>query len=91
MIATTYSNARANLKHYMDEARITGETICITAKGGNVILMSEDDYNNLMENYYLLSNPVMVRRFHEGLAAIAEGKGILLSLEDLKKMEEESK
>lgn len=89
MIATTYSNARANLKHYMDEARITGETICITAKGGNVILMSENDYNNLMENLYILTNRTMMKRLEQGLEDIRNGKYVEKTIDELLAMEKE--
>ena len=51
MIATNYSNVRNNLKKYCDKATDDYETVIITRKNDkNVVLMSEEEYNNLMEN-----------------------------------------
>ena len=57
MIATNYSEVRNNLKTYCDKATKDYETIIITRKNNeNVDLMSEEVYNNLMENLYIMSN-----------------------------------
>ena len=57
MIATNYSNVRNNLKKYCDKATDDYETVIITRKNDkNVVLMSEEEYNNLMENFYIMSN-----------------------------------
>ena len=57
MIATNYSEVRNNLKTYCDKATKDYETIIITRKNNeNVVLMSEEVYNNLMENLYIMSN-----------------------------------
>ena len=57
MIATNYSEVRNNLKTYCDKATKDYETIIITRKNNeNVVLMSEEKYNNLMENLYIMSN-----------------------------------
>jgi len=57
MIATNYSEVRNNLKAYCDKATKDYETIIITRKNNeNVVLMSEEEYNNLMENLYIMSN-----------------------------------
>lgn len=57
MIATNYSEVRNNLKTYCDKATKDYETIIITRKNNeNVVLMSEEEYNNLIENLYIRSN-----------------------------------
>ena len=57
MIATNYSNVRNNLKKYCDKATDDYETVIKTRKNDkNVVLMSEEEYNNLMENLYIMSN-----------------------------------
>ena len=87
MIATTYTNARANLKKYMEIAREEEEHIVITSKHGNSVLISEEEYNNLMENLYIMSNPAMVKRIQEGLEQLARGEVITMTMEQLKAME----
>ena len=57
MIATNHSSVRKNLKKYCDKVIDDCETVIITRKDEkNVVLMSEDEYNNLMENLYIMSN-----------------------------------
>ena len=87
MIAINYTNVRNNLKTYMDKARNDYETVVITGKDGNVIMMSEEEYNNMMENYFIMSNPAMVKRLDESIKQIIDGKFVEMSLEDLRKYE----
>ena len=54
MIAVNYSQVRENLKTYMDKATNDFETIIVTRKDKNVVIISEEAYNNLLENAYLL-------------------------------------
>lgn len=57
MIATNYSTVRQNFKEYCDIATNDFETVIITReRGENVVMMSESQYNNLMENLYIRSN-----------------------------------
>ena len=74
MIAVNYTNVRANLKSYMDRAKNDFETIIITGKDGNVVMLSEEEYNNMKENYFIMSNPEMVKRLDESIKQIIEGK-----------------
>ena len=87
MIAANYSNVRANLKSYMDKAKNDYEKIVITSKDGNVVLMSEEEYNNMVENLFIMSNPAMVQRLNESIQQIIDGKVIVTNLEELKKYE----
>ena len=56
MIAVNYSQVRENLKTYMDKATNDFETIIVTRKDKNVVIISEEAYNNLLENAYLLKD-----------------------------------
>ena len=58
MLAVNYSSYRAALKHYCDRVNDESEVLIVTRKaGGNVVMLSEEKYNNLMENLYLRCNP----------------------------------
>ena len=58
MLAVNYSNYREALKSYCDRVNDEAEVLIVTRKsGGNVVVLSEAQYNNLMENLYLRSNP----------------------------------
>ena len=57
MLAVNYTNFRENLKDYMDKATDDYETIIVTRKNNkNVVMISEESYNNLMENVYVMGN-----------------------------------
>lgn len=88
MIAANYSNVRANLKSYMDKAKYDYETIVVTSKDGNVVLISEEEYNNMKENLFIMSNPAMVKRLNESINQIINHQFVEMSLEDLKKYED---
>ncbi|EIW20404.1 MULTISPECIES: type II toxin-antitoxin system Phd/YefM family antitoxin [Pelosinus] len=81
MLAVNYSNVRENLKTYCDIANNDFETIIITRKqGGNVVMISEDEYNNLMENLYIRSNKKTYDRLLESIAQLKAGKGKIREL-----------
>lgn len=71
----------------MDHARDNYEPVIITAKGGNSVLMSEEEYNNLMENLFIMSNPAMVAHINKSMEQAAKGEFIKMSLDELKAME----
>ena len=57
MLAVNYTNFRENLKDYMDKATDDYETIIVTRNNNkNVVMISEESYNNLMENVYVMGN-----------------------------------
>nr|WP_303182451.1 type II toxin-antitoxin system Phd/YefM family antitoxin [Lachnoclostridium phocaeense] len=54
MLATNYTHLRENMKSCMDKITDDCETMIITRKNNkNVVMMSEEAYNNLMENLYV--------------------------------------
>lgn len=76
MIAVNYSNARDNFKKFCDAAVHDFETIIVTRKQDeNVVIMSETEYNNLMENLYIRSNKADYERLLESIDQLKQGKG----------------
>jgi len=68
LTATTYSDARRQLKTLFDRACHDHEPIVITRRnGGNVVVLSEDDYRSLEETAYLLRSPANARRLLEAV------------------------
>lgn len=54
MLAVNYTNLRDNMKTYMDKVTDDFETMIVTRKNNkNVVMLSEETYNNLMENAYI--------------------------------------
>lgn len=57
MLAVNYSALRENMKSCFDQVVDEAETLVVTRKGGaNVVVMSQDQYNNLLENVHLMSS-----------------------------------
>lgn len=57
MLAVNYTNLRDNMKAYMDKVTDDYETIIVTRKNNrNIVMLSEESYNNLMENIHVLGN-----------------------------------
>lgn len=57
MLAVNYTNLRDNMKMYMDKVTDDYETMIVTRKDNkNVVMISEETYNNLMENVYVMGN-----------------------------------
>lgn len=58
MTVVNVTQARNDLFNLVSTVQ-DGEKITITSKGCNAVLMSEEEYNSLMETLYLLSDPDM--------------------------------
>ncbi len=57
MLAVNYTNLRDNMKMYMDKVTDDYETMIVTRKDNkNVVMISEESYNNLMENIFVMGN-----------------------------------
>ncbi len=67
MINTNVTNFRKNLFTVIEQTIKYNEPVNISTKDGNAILVSEDEYNNLIETIYLLSIPGMKEKIVEGL------------------------
>lgn len=75
MLAVNYSSVRGNFKTYCDKANNDFETIVITRKqGGNVVMLSEAEYNNIMENLLVHSNKQAYDRLIESMNQLKSGK-----------------
>lgn len=76
MDAVAYSTFRNNLRTYLDKTRDDAAPIMVTSKdpSANVVVMNSADYENLMENLSIQSNPYLVEKLKRGKADIALGK-----------------
>ena len=53
------SNFRKDLFSYVSQAIEFGDPINVSAKNGNVVVLSEEEYRGMKETVHLLSNPQM--------------------------------
>jgi antitoxin YefM len=75
MIAT-YSDFRQKLKGYLDKVFESRTPLHITrAKGENFVVLSEAEYEGIMETFYLLKSPENARRLIKAVEEHQAGKG----------------
>lgn len=67
MLNTNITNFRKNIFGMLEQTIKYNEPINIRTKDGNAVIISEEDYNGLMETLYLCSIPNMRERIMEGL------------------------
>lgn len=57
MLAVNYTELRGNMKECMDKVSDDFETLIVTRKKNkNIVMISEETYNNMMENMHLIGN-----------------------------------
>lgn len=74
MLAVNYTTLRDNMKTYMDKVTDDYETMIITRKDNkNVVMISEESYNNLMENFHVMGNKENYDWLMESKAQLEKG------------------
>lgn len=67
MLSTNITNFRKNIFGMLEQTIKFNEPVNISTKDGNAIVISEEDYNGLMETLYLSSIPAMKEKIIKGL------------------------
>ena len=74
MFAVNYTTLRDNMKSYMDRVTDGYETMIVTRKNNkNVVMISEEVYNNLLENAYIMGNQTNYDWLMESKAQLESG------------------
>ena len=66
MTSINATNFRKGLFGYLDQAVVYNDVISVSTKNGSAVVMSEEDYNSLMDTLYLCSIPGMRESILEG-------------------------
>jgi len=67
MLNTNITNFRKNIFGLLEQTIKYNEPVNISTKDGNAVVISEEDYNGLMETLYLNSIPGMREKIIEGM------------------------
>ena len=67
MLNTNITNFRKNIFSMLEHTIKYNEPVNISTKDGNAVIISEEDYNSLMETLYLYSIPEQREKIIEGL------------------------
>ncbi len=74
MNAVNYSDLRRNLKSYMDMVYEDREPLIVTRKSNeNIVLMSVEEYNSLVETSYLMGSQANARHLAESFRNAQDG------------------
>jgi antitoxin YefM len=75
MAHVSYSQLRNNLASYMDEVCNDRAPLFVTRQNArSVVLMSEEDYEGLMETVHLLKSPANAARLLQSIKEADQGK-----------------
>jgi len=75
MNAVSYTDLRQNLKTYMDKVYNDHDPLIITRKNNqNIVLLSIEEYNSLIETNYLLSSEENYKYIQESIDQYEKGK-----------------
>lgn len=81
MLAVNYTTLRENMKTYMDKITDDYETMIVTRKDNkNIVMLSEESYNNMMENIYVMGNKSNYDWLMESKAQLEKG---MVSVQEL--------
>jgi antitoxin YefM len=76
MHAITYTSLRANLAKTIDGIVNDHVPVLVTRqKGGNAILISEEDYRSFEETAYLMQSITNASRLNESIEQLRSGNG----------------
>lgn len=73
MTNTNITAFRKNVFGFVDQAVTYGDVVNVTTKNGNAVIISEADYNSMLETLYLCSIPGMESSIKEAEAEPLEG------------------
>lgn len=67
MSTTNATNFRSHLFEYLDNVVECNDTLKITTKKGNAIIISESDYNDIMSTLEITNNKEVLKDIKDGL------------------------
>ena len=87
MLAVNYTELRGNMKECMDKVSDDFETLIVTRKKNkNIVMISEETYNNMMENMHLIGNEENYEWLMESKRQLKEG---MLQMKELIEVSED--
>ena len=69
---TNATNFRKNIYSFLEQAIKYNEPINVATKDGNAIILSEDDYNDIIETLAVYANPKLKEDIIKGMNTLPE-------------------
>jgi len=84
MTAVTFSSARSEFARTIEQAVENHTPILVTRrKGGNAVIISEEDFRSYEETAYLMQSLNNAIRLNSAIASLRNGKGIEKTLVEI--------
>ncbi len=86
MARVSYTDLRGNLAKYMDEGCDNRDPLIVTRQNArSVVMVSEEEYDSMVETLHLLRSPANAAHLQRGLKEAASGKMIERQIVNSKK------
>jgi antitoxin YefM len=83
MKVVSFSEARNNLKTVFDEVVENADYTIVTRRDAeNVVVMSLDSFNSLLETFHLLKSPANAAHLQRSISQFRQGKAVERDLVD---------
>lgn len=84
MQAVAYSNVRNNLKSFMKKVNNDADVVYITSQNQeeNAVLISQTEYENMLENMYLRASSSNRQRLDDSIARLNKGMGTTHAIDE---------
>lgn len=69
MLNTTVTNFRKDIYNLLEQTIKFNEPVNVSTKNGNAVVLSEDEYNGMVETLYLYSVPELKDQLKEDMNA----------------------
>ena len=69
MLNTTGTNFRKDIYNLLEQTIKFNEPVNVSTKNGNAVVLSEDEYNGMVETLYLYSVPELKEQLKEDMTA----------------------
>lgn len=85
MEAIIYTEARNKLHKLINYVNDSSDPVIIVGSKGrkDAVLISKEEYDNIIENLYVVSNPKWKKSIEKGLKDIEKGKIKRISVDDI--------
>jgi antitoxin YefM len=84
-VETTYTALRAGLAGFLDQVTDDREVVFVRRRGArDVAIVAADELSSLMETAHLLRSPKNAERLFEAIRELEEGRGEVMTLEELR-------
>ncbi|MBI5730291.1 MAG: type II toxin-antitoxin system Phd/YefM family antitoxin [Ignavibacteriales bacterium] len=85
MQAVIYTDARNKLNKLINYVNDNSDQVIIVGSKGrkDAVLVSKEEFDNMVENLYVMSNPKWVKSIKKGISQLEKGKWKKLTIEQV--------